>query len=339
MVAPSAPHDAGVASVASGAGAEESAGASEGDSSRVSHGERRVSRALKTSLKQLIQKQIRKIKDKQTRLDVANKNRTSALSVGAKGDASVSVPPALEKSFQRLTRQVATAQAQLDRLKTFDTRSHAATIWNNLSNRSKCGFQPNSVEELLEKSNLVMDAVERARLDLKAKARKVKKMKQSKKRAAENQKRVVAKRPALDTARNLSKRHAKRASRAEKWRQKQLERERLETKSFRKARAKVSESVFLESLSATGARDRVVEQPFHRHKVSKSRSRDGATVVSNETAGKRKATSPRPLNLRERITTKRTEEKTSGPIHPSWAAKKLQKSGIVGFKGSKITFD
>lgn len=174
--------------------------------------------------------------------------------------------------------------------------------------------------------SMLDDAIEKAR----------KKRKLSKRKAAERSEREQQKRDAPDSKRRrasntLGRRDAKRSARAEEWRRKQAQRERSETKQHRRARARVSESVFVDSLASSASPSS--SSSFSSRKTNRASAPHGRTnnhSVKGKTtkeAVKTRTMKPRPIVVDDK------------PLHPSWAAKKQTKPTIVAFKGNRVTFD
>jgi len=326
--------------------ASETKACKERKSRRMPHGHRLIQRALKDKVKKTIMRQIKKLKEKRARLALSEEKRSAML------ESNEDISKAVEKGYRRAQRQFAKAERELAQLKALEVDKIACSIWNdvNSSHSSDSSLRrtngldegiSSEVEALvvsLTESKEVAETIERVVDDIRA----AKKRKKRKFRTTNNVFREKgAKLRHTDpeaTTQKLGKRDAKRASRAEQWRAKQAEKLKSESKSYRIARARVAESVFLDNLSMrpsipTAARS------FRSEKTRIRRAPPRDAPNKRERQLPKKDRRDKEVRRPPQVKKKKTAVEDKTPLHPSWAAKKLQKASIVSFKGARITFD
>ena len=291
-------------------------------------------KCLKNELAKMIRKQIKQLQNRRERLKVSEEKLKSAED-----------KTALLKASGKLRRQIANAEKTLEVMKNLDVTSKAAEMFAEVERRvhnrkreeGKVSKETYSEEqkpileklEYLEEVRNVRDTVQyQLKEKLKTKRRLEKAGKRKEEEKSTEKKKEVTKKSREKKEPQLGKRALKRQTRAEEWRRKQAERLQSESKSFRKARSRVAESVFLVSLSDSA--------PIQQTKKRKSDFVREEQSYNNSRAMKKKKTK----NSDERTMMKKKEEKKKEEkLHPSWVAKKKQKETIVSFQGTRVTFD
>ena len=286
-----------------------------------------------------LKKQIRQLKQRREREEFTRKK------IEAMEDA---IPQALTKTRKKLERQIVQSEKSINQLKKLDIGAYSEIVWKRLEEESIGGKQegsetpdlvraaPDLVESAghwldeLDASNEVIDIIKAVKFSIEEKRKRLRR-----KRKGPQDKKGQRTRSRLskegDPPLELGKRDTKRASRAEKWRQNQAEKRRSESRTYRIARARVAESVFLDDLSSHTPSVSVVRENRSTRRPSRTQESEHRNSTTH-----RKSRSNNTLHSSK---TSKVSRVSSGPLHPSWEAKKRQQKGIVGFKGSKITFD
>jgi len=305
---------------------------------RMSHGMRRLVKCLKGELTKLVRKQVRQLKERSERLK----------GMSEKLESSIDDKNALTRAASKLKRQIVNGEKRLEAMKSLDIVSKAEDMWNEVERRvhkRKRTIEKEKEEdamklEILEKLEysdevrMVRDAVEQQLQENVKKKRRIEKSKKKKEKSGEKKQQPQEenksqKRPRKQEESELGKRALKRQARALEWRRKQAERLQSESKSYRKARSRVSESVFLGSLSDAVPikNNNKIIKPYRRNEEETTRIK--------QREEKKKSYKKQP----KRNAAVTEKKKKQVDLHPSWAAKKKQSSAIVSFKGTRVTFD